>query len=82
MRVKQLRAQEARSAPVPEQELDRRGWAGPLVRERAPARPPEGVVKVTGFTDALDDTPSIGALAVLDRIPNPLTLLKPAPAKR
>jgi hypothetical protein len=31
---------------------------------------------------ALSHLASIGALAVLDRIPNPLTLLKPAPAKR
>ena len=39
--VEQLRTQEGRPPPASEQELDRRGWASLLVRERAPARPPE-----------------------------------------
>jgi hypothetical protein len=40
--VEQLRAQEGRSAPVPEQELDRRGWASLLVRERSASTPTRG----------------------------------------
>jgi hypothetical protein len=47
--VERLRAQEGRSAPVPEQELDRRGWASLLVRERAPSRPHEATL--TGSTE-------------------------------
>jgi hypothetical protein len=42
--VEQLRVQEGRSAPVPEQELDRRGWASLLVRERTAARPHEATL--------------------------------------
>ena len=47
--VQRLRVQEGRSAPVPEQELDRRGWASLLVRERAPTRPHEATL--TGSTE-------------------------------
>jgi hypothetical protein len=47
--VEQLRAQEGRSAPVAEQELDRRGWASLLVRELSPARPHEATL--TGSTE-------------------------------
>jgi len=46
--VEQLRAQEGRPPPVPEQELERRGWASLLVRERAPSRPQEATL--TGST--------------------------------
>jgi hypothetical protein len=47
--VEQLRVQEGRSAPVPEQELDRRGWASLLVRERTAARPHDATL--TGSTE-------------------------------
>lgn len=45
----QLRAREGQPAPVPEPELDRRGWASLLVRERAPSRPREATL--TGSTE-------------------------------
>jgi hypothetical protein len=47
--VEQLRVQEGRSAPVPEQEFDRRGWASLLVRERTAARPHDATL--TGSTE-------------------------------
>ena len=47
--VEQLRAREGRPPPVPEQELDRRGWASLLVRERTPSRPREATL--TGSTE-------------------------------
>ena len=47
--IAQLRAREGRPAPVPEQELDRRGWASLLVRERARSRPREATL--TGSTE-------------------------------
>jgi hypothetical protein len=47
--VEQLRMQEGRPPPVPEQELDRRGWASLLVRERSSARPHEATL--TGSTE-------------------------------
>ena len=46
--VEQLRAREGRPPPVQEPELDRRGWASLLVRERAPSRPQEATL--TGST--------------------------------
>ena len=46
--VEQLRAREGRSPPVPEPELDRRGWASLLVREREPSRRREATL--TGST--------------------------------
>jgi hypothetical protein len=46
--IEQLRTQEGRPPPVPKQELDRRGWASLLVRERAPSRPREATL--TGST--------------------------------
>jgi hypothetical protein len=45
----QLRAQEGRPPPASEQELDRRGWAILLVRERSSARPHEATL--TGSTE-------------------------------
>jgi hypothetical protein len=47
--VEQLRMQEGRLPPASEQELDRRGWASLLVRERSPARPHEATL--TGSTE-------------------------------
>jgi hypothetical protein len=47
--VEQLRMQEGRPTPAAEQELDRRGWADLLVRERSPARPHEATL--TGSTE-------------------------------
>jgi hypothetical protein len=47
--VGQLRAQEGRPPPASEQELDRRGWASLLVRERSSARPYEATL--TGSTE-------------------------------
>ena len=47
--VEQLGMQEGRPPPVLEQELDRRGWASLLVRERASARPHEATL--TGSTE-------------------------------
>ena len=47
--VEQLRMQEGRPPPVLEQELDRRGWASLLVRERSSARPHEATL--TGSTE-------------------------------
>jgi hypothetical protein len=42
-----------------------------------------GILRFAGQPlGALSHLASIGALAILDRIPNPLTLLKPTPAKR
>jgi hypothetical protein len=47
--VKQLRTQEGRPPPASEQELDRRGWASLLVRERSPSHPREATL--TGSTE-------------------------------
>ena len=47
--IEQMRAREGRPAPVPKQELDRRGWASLLVRERARSRPREATL--TGSTE-------------------------------
>ena len=47
--VEQLRMQEGRPPPASEQELDRRGWASLLVRERSLARPHEATL--TGSTE-------------------------------
>jgi hypothetical protein len=47
--VEQLRVQEGRPPPASEQELDRRGWASLLVRERSQARPHEATL--TGSTE-------------------------------
>jgi hypothetical protein len=62
-------------------ELDYEGWKEAL-------RPHRGrynrvvIEPKTLPAEALSHLASIGALAVLDRTPNQLTLLKPAPAKR
>ena len=47
--VEQLRTQEGRPPPASEQELDRRGWASLLVRERSPSHPREATL--TGSTE-------------------------------
>ena len=47
--VEQLRVQEGRLPPVAERELDRRGWASLLVRERSAARPHDATL--TGSTE-------------------------------
>jgi hypothetical protein len=47
--VEQLRTQEGRPPPASEQELDRRGWASLLVRERSSTRPHEATL--TGSTE-------------------------------
>ncbi len=46
--IKQLRAAEGRPPPVSELELDRRGWASLLVRERSPSHPQDATL--TGST--------------------------------
>ena len=46
--IKQLRAAEGRPPPVSELELDRRGWASLIVRERSPSRPQDATL--TGST--------------------------------
>ena len=51
--VEQLRMQEGRPPPVLEQELDRRGWASLLVRERSSARLHEATL--TGSTETCSD---------------------------
>ena len=47
--IEQLRTQEGRPPPASEQELDRRGWASLLVRERSPSHPREATL--TGSTE-------------------------------
>jgi hypothetical protein len=47
--VERLRMQEGRPPPASEQELDRRGWASLLVRERSQARPHDATL--TGSTE-------------------------------
>jgi hypothetical protein len=47
--IKQLRAEEGRLPPVPQQEVDRRGWASLLVRERTPSHQREATL--TGSTE-------------------------------
>ena len=42
--VEQLRAREGRPPSASEQELDRRGWASLLVRERSPSHPHEATI--------------------------------------
>src|SRR5271165_2535390 len=46
--IKQLRTAEGRPPPVSELELDRRGWASLLVRERSPSHPQDATL--TGST--------------------------------